>query len=773
VSKTRRASAFAILVAILVSILTITATQTATASEVMPELLWAPKEAVADTLDREGDINMMATDPQGNLTVGCTVPYPDVVQDLTTYSRSGNVSRRIDHTNLVEGEADNCIRYPVVDKTGNVYGLPSWVSSQHIVAYDPAGNLKWAYYTGTAYCNAAPRVGADGNIYFFVNGHLIGLAPNLAPGETEPTKVMDISLDLSCDWEITPPISVYKDGLIVSSPMGGASNHLLYITYGGEILANVEGKLGRINAEGNSFFVGLNGSGDQYMVSKISPVTRVTDWVTAIPVPRSDADFMRGIYPTPDGGAVARIQKQRVGDDGQSEYVESLTYIDKDGQVVRTFEFSSPDAPDGSADMSVDIAGNLVYLKNRTNYIDPDNSNTTVSSIEIKMTQLKTGEAIYSSRIQGNTDESDGPLYGYRASDHMLGTGAVFIDAGVGPDMCPGCAVFDKYKLLAVKVPGLSIDYPRGTILDAAPTEPPQTFVSNAGLGDSFTAGVGAPNYDSSSKGCYRSFDSYFYSVAVQKKLKNLRFAACSGAVTDDFFKPNPDNAGEPPQLNRVDSNTENILATFSGNDAGFSEVMNACIQNPRNPNGWKCSTTKSVTAPLERRIKTLAGTAQNPERTPSGREIHPVKEVIQAIHARAPRAKIYIGGYPHLFGTNPLKYAVTSGGLVCIVGQATSGPVTASLSVSLKSVKWLNEQTDNLNKVIKTAVKNAKTSGIDATFVPATSTFDGHGLCDKKESWVNGVKLDSSNIVKPETLHPTYNGNTFGYAEAFVVKMS
>lgn len=287
-------------------------------------------------------------------------------------------------------------------------------------------------------------------------------------------------------------------------------------------------------------------------------------------------------------------------------------------------------------------------------------------------------------------------------------------------------------------------------------------------LGDSYSSGEGTFDYDPSSKGCHRSSKSYVNDVATQKNLGIPRFAACSGAQTDDMFNPNPANTDEPSQLSNLDHDTSTVTLTLGGNDVDFAGIMFSCAQHIKH-NGFNCSTDTTLTTNLNSRLGALAG---NVATTVNGRQVHSLLSVYEAIHVASPSAKIYVGGYPTLFGNSQTNFLVNNdapGGYDCAT------PV--GVAYSYTDSQWLNAQASNLNNVIATAVSDAQNMGIDITYVPA-SLFSSHGLCDTSTPFFNGVVLPNPEPVpvltpEKESMHPTVQGYLEGYAFAFETLMS
>ena len=136
----------------------------------------------------------------------------------------------------------------------------------------------------------------------------------------------------------------------------------------------------------------------------------------------------------------------------------------------------------------------------------------------------------------------------------------------------------------------------------------------------------------------------------------------------------------------------------------------------------------------------------------------------MKAIHTAAPKAKVYIAGYPRLFQAR-------SGD--CTVGSLTTPAGTYPVKLTPQDAVWLDSLADLLNAAARTA---AATAGSWATYVDVISTFTGHGLCGSN-SWITQV---SGRVVlgdpsgdltgtdtNPESIHPTRAGQE-AYARAF-----
>ncbi len=156
-------------------------------------------------------------------------------------------------------------------------------------------------------------------------------------------------------------------------------------------------------------------------------------------------------------------------------------------------------------------------------------------------------------------------------------------------------------------------------------------------LGDSYTSGPAIPNQDIAAGQCYRSDHNYPHLVAPTLGATAFRDASCSGAQTKDMTgiqtaDVGPDN---PPQFNRLNSNTRLVTLGIGGNDIGFVSIFEDCASPT--PTGHPCRDHYVVNGHDELRQR-IAATAPK------------VTAVLKGIKARSPQAKILVVGYPAIF---------------------------------------------------------------------------------------------------------------------------
>ena len=187
-------------------------------------------------------------------------------------------------------------------------------------------------------------------------------------------------------------------------------------------------------------------------------------------------------------------------------------------------------------------------------------------------------------------------------------------------------------------------------------------------LGDSFTAGQGAPPYVTDGTACLRSKRaSYPAFAALVSPYRLTSNRACSGASTADV----------PAQLPGVSPGTALVTLTVGGIDAGSNIVLAACAPDPTSP---------ACLGAIEFSVAQLGLLAPR------------LVGAYTAVATALPQARIAVLSYPRQFKT----------------GFSPLGDV-------------LNSATDALNTVIAGSVAAMATPRI--RFVDASQEFAGHGI--------------------------------------------
>jgi lysophospholipase L1-like esterase len=156
-------------------------------------------------------------------------------------------------------------------------------------------------------------------------------------------------------------------------------------------------------------------------------------------------------------------------------------------------------------------------------------------------------------------------------------------------------------------------------------------------LGDSYTAGplvfkqVGEP------LGCLRSDRNYPSIVRGATGAARFRDASCSAATTRDLTAPQPVLLGtNPPQLNALNTDVGLVTLGIGGNDVGLVGAAVTCAGlGLLAPTGTSCRDSSAKPGGDDRLVEKIAATGPR------------IAAALQGIHARAPRARVLVVGYP------------------------------------------------------------------------------------------------------------------------------
>lgn len=225
-------------------------------------------------------------------------------------------------------------------------------------------------------------------------------------------------------------------------------------------------------------------------------------------------------------------------------------------------------------------------------------------------------------------------------------------------------------------------------------------------LGDSYSSGVGAGNYDSASGNCKRTTRAYPALWATAHAPQAFSFVACAGARTGDVLSG---------QLAPLNSGTDLVSITIGGNDAGFSDVMTTCVLQSEATCVSRVNQAKAYVD------STLPGQ---------------LDQVYNAISGRSPSAHVVVLGYPRFYKLN---------------GTCTTGLTEGERSA-------INGAADHLNAAI---AKRAADHGF--TFASVVGAFTGHEICSGN-SWLHSVNW----LNIGESYHPTAAGQSGGYLPVF-----
>ncbi|MFH8409587.1 SGNH/GDSL hydrolase family protein [Streptomyces sp. NPDC018019] len=200
----------------------------------------------------------------------------------------------------------------------------------------------------------------------------------------------------------------------------------------------------------------------------------------------------------------------------------------------------------------------------------------------------------------------------------------------------------------------------------------------------------------------------------------DYHFVACSGARTYDMFQ---EQSGEAPQIDSgyLDNNTTLVTMSIGGNDARFSDIVKLCVfpkwlncnaNDMDNVDPTNGNDAAGKTGPLEDWAPKWLHNSVRPQ----------IVKTLNAIHARAPKAKVVLMGYPRLLST----------------AKGTTYPGTCVMNMEKSEGEWLNVMADNLAAEMKGAAQDA---GSWAVFSDPRDEFDGKTICGSPET-VHGIVM-------------------------------
>jgi lysophospholipase L1-like esterase len=225
--------------------------------------------------------------------------------------------------------------------------------------------------------------------------------------------------------------------------------------------------------------------------------------------------------------------------------------------------------------------------------------------------------------------------------------------------------------------------------LPAAADSPTVQYVA---LGDSYAAGQGAPPYLNS---CLQSTKGYPALLDAEERIHLRANETCTGATTSTVADT---------QLAALNRGTRLVTLTVGAADLGLSTVLTACTTGTQ----LQCLTAIEVAS---------GGLVQ------LGIDL---TDLYAEVADAAPRARIVVTGYPHLFASG-----------------APFDPVI---------IGAINSAIDALNATIEGAV-NAQPTGVDIVYVDVVDAFGEHGIGGELPPFINDPGPTA------EAFHPTADG--------------
>lgn len=253
--------------------------------------------------------------------------------------------------------------------------------------------------------------------------------------------------------------------------------------------------------------------------------------------------------------------------------------------------------------------------------------------------------------------------------------------------------------------------------IQSEPRIHPSQAVNYVALGDSYSSGVGAEDYDTASGSCKRSINAYPQRWVKDFSLEPVTaftFTACAGAKIADV---------ESKQLGSLGQETTMVTMSIGGNDVGFEKIVTACLAN---------------------NIRLLQGNACNQ----AIRDVEKSKRwlpkklntLYEKIQEKAPNAQVFIFGYPRILELGDCGFFSFSDSIRRNMAKATS----------------------TLNGIIRdVAIKNG------FTFIDGELVFKGHGVCSHGPDgpWITDIRSIFG------AYHPTRDGQD-AYAAALEAAM-
>jgi hypothetical protein len=222
--------------------------------------------------------------------------------------------------------------------------------------------------------------------------------------------------------------------------------------------------------------------------------------------------------------------------------------------------------------------------------------------------------------------------------------------------------------------------------------------------------------------------------------------SACAGATTRNLLPGGSGQyqEGQQPDQGFLDQYTTLVTLSAGGNDARFTPIFKQCV----------LSVTLCQNQVFENDGEPLSSAEP--------KKIDAVGPALQSVLSslnqpqRAPNAKILVMGYPILLELNG----------ECIPGVGTG------------EAPWINEMTNRLDDVLRTAVANSKSAGVPVTWADPRPAFAGRGTCaDDRSGAPSGTelihrlvlsltrgdntdfRLGDSGFISQQTLHPSVQG--------------
>jgi lysophospholipase L1-like esterase len=256
-----------------------------------------------------------------------------------------------------------------------------------------------------------------------------------------------------------------------------------------------------------------------------------------------------------------------------------------------------------------------------------------------------------------------------------------------------------------------------------AATAAERSYRNYVALGDSYTSGPFIPLPRLDPLGCGRSTSNYPAILAAALEVRSYTDVSCGGADTTDMTQPQSVTLGRnPAQFSALRADTNLVTLGIGGNDYGvFGTLVGTCpALRESDPAGNPCQDRFTVDGVDTIKAK-IADTGKN------------VEKVLAGIHARSPRAKVLVIGYPRI--------------------APESGYCPSVLPFAEGDYAWLSSVEEALNSAIAKAVA----ADGDSSFVDTYGPSAGHDACAPRGvAWING---QHTNLLAAAAYHPYLTG--------------
>lgn len=251
-----------------------------------------------------------------------------------------------------------------------------------------------------------------------------------------------------------------------------------------------------------------------------------------------------------------------------------------------------------------------------------------------------------------------------------------------------------------------------------APTGATTAPLRYVGMGDSYSAASGnVPPDPSAAPQCLRSTVNYPHLIAAKLKA-SLTDVTCGGAETKDYTSGQ--YPGVAPQLDAVQSNTQLVTMTIGGNDSNvFISSILEC--------GAAGATTLGTGSPCKDEYGSSFDDTIKSTTYPS------LVKTLQAVHAKAPHARVAILSYPQILPKSKGCYP--------------------QMPVATGDVPYLDDVQATLNDAVRRAAQATGT-----TYVDMTKVSQGHDACQAAGvRWIEPVLFGTNPVI----VHPNPLGES------------